>query len=100
MLRIRSSQSTRAAIDYFTKNLAVEDYYSAEQRIPGTFHGKSAARLGLPEEVTRDTFAALIYNRYPGTQETITARQKEDRRPGYECTFNAPKSVSLLYAFT
>ena len=100
MLCITQSDSARGAIDYFTKSLSVEDYYSMKQSIAGTYHGEGAVRLGLPEEVTRDTFQALVYNRSPGTRESITVRQKEERRPGYDFTFNLlgqiPRSLLRL----
>ena len=33
-------------------------------------------------------------------EKTLTARQKDGRRVGYDFTFNAPKGVSLLYGLT
>src|SRR2546423_15546819 len=56
--------------------------------------------LGLSGEVTKDQFAALADNIHPATGERLTLRQKHNRIPGYDFTFSAPKSVSLLYGLT
>ena len=36
----------------------------------------------------------------PGTGEKLTARQKSERRIGYDVNFHVPKSVSILYGIT
>ena len=100
MLRITVSTSAAAAQRYYTTGLARQDYYSEGQEITGAFHGKAAKRLKLPREVTAEAFAALSENRDPATGDTLTARQKENRRSGYDFTFCAPKGPSLLFAMT
>ncbi len=98
MLRITHSDNPAAAVAYFDGALSRGDYYAAEA--PGVWHGLCAARLGLIGTVERDTFAALMRNENPLTGERLTARTRETRRPGTDFTFNAPKGVSMLYAFT
>jgi conjugative relaxase-like TrwC/TraI family protein len=100
MLRITVSTSAAAAQRYYTTGLSRQDYYSEGQEITGQFHGQAAKRLGLPREVTAEAFAALSENKDPATGDTLTARQKENRRAGYDFTFCAPKGPSLLYAMT
>ena len=85
---------------YFTENLARQDYYSAGQTVTGLWHGQAAERLGLVGEVTSRHFFALADNHHPLTGEQLTPRQKHNRTPGYDFTFSAPKSVSLLYGLT
>lgn len=98
MLRITHSDNPAAAVAYFDGALSRGDYYAAEA--PGVWHGLCAARLGLIGTVERDTFARLMRNENPLTGERLTARTRENRRPGTDFTFNAPKGVSLLSAFT
>src|SRR5208282_5854316 len=45
-------------------------------------------------------FAALVENRHPGTGERLTARTNSERVVGYDLNFHAPKSLSVLHAFT
>ena len=71
--------------------LARQDYYSEGQEITGVFHGKAAERLKLPRKVTAEIFAALTENRDPATGETLTARQKENRRSGYDSPSARPR---------
>ena len=100
MLRITESTSAAGAKGYYTEGLSREDYYSEGHEIVGRWGGGGAARLGLSGAVERDAFFALCDNLHPGSGTSLTARQKTGRRVGNDFTFNAPKSVSLLYAFT
>ena len=100
MLRVTQSTSAAAAKKYFTENLARQDYYSAGQTVTGHWHGQAAERLGLAGDVTSKHFFALADNHHPLTGEQLTPRQKHNRTPGYDFTFSAPKSVSLLYGLT
>jgi conjugative relaxase-like TrwC/TraI family protein len=100
MLRVVAHKSAAAAHSYYAEGLKREDYYSEGQEVVGEWHGKAAAMLGLSGSVTPEAFAALVENRHPGTGEKLTPRTKADRRVGYDFTFNAPKSVSILHALT
>ena len=48
----------------------------------------------------RLSFERLCDNRHPFTGYQLTARMRKDRRVGYDFTFDAPKSVSILYGIT
>jgi len=98
MLRITDSASVHGAKEYFDTSLRQADYYAEGQEIVGVWHGHAAERLGLKGAVTREAFRSVIDNRHPETGAQLTPRMKADRRPGTDFTFNAPKSVSLLYA--
>ncbi len=100
MLVILKSSSALAARNYFDQSLRMGDYYREGEQVLGRWHGIAAARLGLVGEVTRKSFCALIDNRHPTTGEQLTPRMKSDRVPGFDFTFTAPKSVSVLYAMT
>ena len=65
MLRIYQSGSVAAAKSYYTKSLVPGDYYLG-QDMTGTWHGKTAAMLGLSGKVEEQDFVSLCENRRPG----------------------------------
>jgi len=111
MLSISSAKSAAASIDYFSDHLnpdgapirrQAEDYYSAEGD-PGTWVGSGAAALGLAgSEVTSEAFAAIAAGAAPDGTSLIGSHQRKTdpakRRAGWDCTFSAPKSVSVAWA--
>ncbi len=99
MLRITVNSSAGRAKGYYTTP-STADYYTQGQELEGTWHGDGAALLNLSGKVEQRDWDALCDNRHPVTGETLTIRRKDQRRVGYDFTFNAPKSLSLLYAHT
>jgi conjugative relaxase-like TrwC/TraI family protein len=97
MLRVTESKNAEAAKQYFGKSMVRSDYYSEGQEIAGLWGGKAAERLGLSGQVDQESYFALCDNRNPETGESLTPRQKTNRRAGYDFTFSAPKSVSVMY---
>ena len=99
MLRITPSTSANGAKKYFTESLTRYDtsYYHEGQELTGRWGGKGAEMLGLSGEVAQKDYFALCDNEHPGTGERLTPRKKEDRRIGFDFTWSAPKSVSVLY---
>lgn len=96
MLRIIQNTSAAGASSYF----AASDYYTQEQELPGIWRGEGARLLGLSGEIQKDAWEALCHNRDPRSGETLTARQKAERRVGWDFNFHVPKSVSLQYALS
>jgi len=97
MLRITESKNAEAAKQYFGKGMVRSDYYIDGQEIAGKWGGKTAERLGLTGQVTQPDYFAVVDNFHPRTAEQLTPRQKDNRRAGYDFTFSAPKSVSVMY---
>jgi conjugative relaxase-like TrwC/TraI family protein len=98
MLHINFSTSAAAAASYFDKGLEA-DYY-AQDKEPTIWKGKGAELLGIAgKQMDRETFVALASGLAPDGKTQLTARIKEDRRSGYDFTFDAPKSVSLAQVF-
>jgi len=97
MLRITPSTSAQGAKEYFTQSLTRSDYYIDGQEVVGRWGGKAAERLGLRGEVDAKSYFALCDNSNPETGEQLTPRNKDNRRVGFDFTFSAPKSVSVLY---
>jgi conjugative relaxase-like TrwC/TraI family protein len=97
MLRITPSTSAKGAKEYFTQSLTRSDYYTQGQEVAGRWGGKAAEMLGLTGEVDAERYFALVDNRNLNSGKQLTPRQKDYRRVGYDFTFSAPKSVSVLY---
>lgn len=97
MLRITPSTSSEGAKEYFTQSLTRSDYYIDGQEVAGAWGGKAATVLGLKGQVDAASYFALCDNRDPATGEQLTPRNKDNRRVGFDFTFSAPKSVSVLY---
>ncbi|MEZ6140789.1 MAG: MobF family relaxase [Zavarzinella sp.] len=95
MLRITQQANAGAAKSYFSRS----DYLSEDQERPGIWGGKGAERLGLMGLMQRADFEQLCENQTPDGSP-LTVRTRGDRTVGYDWTFNAPKSVSLLYGLT
>jgi conjugative relaxase-like TrwC/TraI family protein len=76
----------------------VEDYYTGAGEAPGQWVGRAAALLGLEGEVVGDDLHAVLASRHPDTGDRLTRAQGAPKVPGFDATFSAPKSVSLLFA--
>lgn len=96
MLRIVQNSQVAGAKSYYSK----ADYYSEGQELIGQYRGKGAKRLGLPDQVDKQSWDLLCENRHPVSGETLTPRIKGNRTVGYDFNFHCPKSISLLYGVT
>ncbi len=88
---------------------AQQNYYTEEDRIRGTWHGKLAEAYGLRGEVQEEHFQRLSEGQHPFTGEQLVQHQVAreysnergdkvttmEHRAGWDATFSAPKSVSL-----
>ncbi len=101
MLRIHKSYNGESATAYFKEALSKEGSYYAGNEIHAVWEGNASKQLDLEnEKLTEKSFSNLAGNRHPNTQERITVRDASNRRTGFDFTFNASKSVSVLYALT
>jgi conjugative relaxase-like TrwC/TraI family protein len=74
----------------------VEDYYVGRGEAPGRWVGVGAAELDLEGRVDAEPLAALLAGRDP-VDGVRLVRARSDRVPGFDLTFRAPKSVSVLF---
>jgi conjugative relaxase-like TrwC/TraI family protein len=86
--------------DYYLGMVAdgLEEYYTNAREAPGVWMGRSAERLGLVGEVDGEALHRVLDHRDPRTGTRLTRAQGAPKVPGFDATFCAPKSVSLLFA--
>jgi conjugative relaxase-like TrwC/TraI family protein len=75
------------------------DYYERGYHGGGRWYGRGALYLGLPERIAnRAVYCNLLEGYSPDRSRPLTGRRIDPtkHRAALDCTFNAPKSVSLL----
>lgn len=81
---------------------SLDAYYSGTGETPGVWIGGGASKLGLGGEVVADDLRAVLAGLAPGngglTPNGTTPVPHPRRAPGFDLTFKAPKSASVLYA--
>lgn len=75
-----------------------EEYYTGAKEAPGEWQGAAAARLELAGEVDADALGAVLGHRHPVTGDQLSHGRSHPKVAGFDATFSAPKSVSLLFA--
>lgn len=78
-------------------NRGAEDYYTESGRTAGRWIGSGAAELGLAGEVIEQAFDRLAGGFHPETGAALVQRAGDSHRPGWDLTFSAPKSVSIVW---
>jgi Ti-type conjugative transfer relaxase TraA len=97
MLSISRSSTKNKAVSYFPDGKALEDYYADSK--PGRIIGRAAQYLGLADSLDTETFHRLLDGFHPQTGESMCRNAGEANRvAGWDFTFSAPKSVSVLWA--
>jgi conjugative relaxase-like TrwC/TraI family protein len=74
----------------------VEDYYLGGLEAAGRWRGAGAAALGLRGSVEAEELERVLSGEHPGSGEAL-GRVLSARVPGFDLTFSAPKSVSVLF---
>src|SRR3954453_5260860 len=74
----------------------VEDYYVDGPEPAGEWLGGGGALLGLRGEVGGEELHRVLAGAHPGRGLPL-ARWNASRVPGFDLTFSAPKSVSVLF---
>ena len=86
--------------DYYEQEVArgLDEYYSGEKEAPGRWMGQASRRLGLEGEVGSVEFDRVLSHQDPGSGAPLADGRVQPKVVGFDATFSAPKSVSLLYA--
>ena len=81
---------------YYTERLP--SYYLDGEEPPGRWWGKATDRLGLHGQVDAEAFLTVMAGQDPASGVDLGRRYGEGSVRGYDATFSAPKSVSVLFA--
>jgi len=76
------------------------DYYVDPDEPPGRWWGRGRAGLGLDGTVTGEQLRAVLDGCHPSTGRPLGRRFGDSSARGFDATFSAPKSVSVLWALT
>ena len=98
---ISARGGVQAALRYY-EHLGRDDYYLRDGAPPGRWAGEGAARLSLSGPVTGSEFEAALNGIDPklGNRLAALGGWSRDHAAGWDMTFSAPKSVSVLWALT
>ncbi len=107
MVHMSKPLTAGKATNYFKQEYTNADnsYYTHEQTLQGAWHGKFAEELGLTGAVMEEQFARMALGQNPENGEqwiqhrsTIKTQNGNEleHRAGFDLTFNAPKTVSLV----
>lgn len=89
---IAALKSASQAASYYE----ADDYYDEGGLAPSQWQGRGAERLGLSGPVESDHFIALLRGEVDGVQLGTMREGQLEHRPGWDLTFSAPKSVSIM----
>ena len=91
------TRNVKAATDYYLRQEFTNMPSELQAQALSAWFGEGAEHLHLRGEVTATAFAALLDGQLPnGVQLGIIKNGKRQHRPGFDLTFNAPKSLSIL----
>jgi len=98
---ISARGSAATALRYYD-HLQRDDYYNREGEPPGRWAGRGAERLSLAGPVTHAEFDAARQGVDPKTGERLAqvGGRGREHSAGWDVTFSAPKSVSVLWALS
>lgn len=75
-----------------------EDYYLSDENSPGVWIGKGAIVLGISGRQIADEYRRIMLGFAPDGITPLCSTPGEKHKPGWDLTFSAPKSVSLVWA--
>ena len=83
--------------EYYTR-LAQQDYYLSGGEPEGYWRGKGASAMRLGKLVKPRVLGRLFHGYSPSNKKLVQNAGKPNRQPGWDLTFSAPKSVSVLWS--
>lgn len=94
MISVQPLKSAQGAADYYH---AVFNYYAGDAQAL-RWLGEGAKELGLQGVVEKEIMLSLLEGKLPTGE--VLQNKKGEHRPGFDMTFSAPKSVSILVGLT
>src|SRR5665213_520356 len=100
---LSSAKIGRTSWRYYQASVAVGacEYYLGAGETPGVWVGRGLHELGLePDAEVSEQQLEAVFARglHPGTGEALGRAWRADAVTGFDLTFSAPKSVSVLWA--
>ncbi len=93
MMSFSQVKSAGNAGGYYTD----KDNYYVLGSMDDRWYGEGAKQLGLSSAVDKAVFTQLLHGRLPnGADLSRMENGVNKHRPGYDLTFSAPKSVSMM----
>lgn len=89
MMSVRALKSAKDATDYY---LNVAEYYLTDST--AIWQGRAKELLNLPEKINKEDFLNLLEGHMPDGKKLQNL--EGEHRPGFDITFSAPKSLSVL----
>ena len=83
---------------YYLNLVEQGDYYTLGGEPAGIWLGHGAKSLGLSGTVHAQELEGILAGFSPDGQPLVQNAGEETRRPGFDLTFSAPKTVSTLFA--
>jgi conjugative relaxase-like TrwC/TraI family protein len=84
---------------YYANLAQRDDYYTSGMEPPGQWLGKGAMRFGLTGTINAESFLIIFDGFHPATGEALVqSAGTSTHRPGWDLTFSAPKSVSVIWS--
>lgn len=98
---ISARGGAKASLAYYA-HLGADNYYTRDGEPPGRWAGAGAEHLSLEGPVTRKEFEAALTGIDPKTGARLVANGGRERThsAGWDITFSAPKSMSVLWALS
>lgn len=95
MLSISARGSAKSAEEYYQHLSEKDDYYQKGSEKKGVWLGSAAQVLGLSGEVSEADFKTLLRGQDTLGKDLVIGAG-EEHRAGWDLTFSAPKSFSIL----
>lgn len=97
MLSVKSLGAADSGIASYYEHLGADDYYTEGGEPPGEWHGRMSGALGLSGNVRPGQLQRLFEGNDPETGEALASNSGQGHKAGWDCTFSAPKSVSVVW---
>jgi Ti-type conjugative transfer relaxase TraA len=75
-----------------------EDYYLTDDQPAGIWIGRGAIALGISGREVADEYHCIMRGFAPNGKTPLCSVPRESHQPGWDLTFSAPKSVSIVWA--
>ncbi|MBP1504702.1 relaxase domain-containing protein [Acinetobacter nosocomialis] len=97
MMSFKSISNSEQAVEYY-ESLATEDYYELGGEPSGYWVGQLQSTLYLNGEVSSGELVKMLQGYHPISGEALASNAGPDHKGGWDMTFSAPKSVSVIWA--